>query len=346
MLVGVLTTIDVQNAFAATIFIRDDPTGGDCTSVGIWDDKNNSCLLTTDLTESVVLDDNSVFLHCQFHSITGTGAGGSIGVDAINKRNVGLKNCTISNFDVGVFFTEVARGNSFNNELFGNIVGMQVESSSGISISSPNVHDNSEDGFLVSSSRRVFIFNGESTDNGKNGIVFEGVRGGIIQTMVIGGNSEDGISLQGAVNNRIRFLSSNDNGDDGISLDSLSIRNRVTNNNFVLNGGNGIHIDGGNSNTVSNNASTDNTGDGLRLAGGNSNTIINNFFNSNAQDGFFAANAANKNTVKNNVANSNSDDGFNDAKLPNKDVRLFNKYSGNTCSGNGDNDSEPAGLCI
>lgn len=342
-------TILQENAFAqmnffkadATIFIRDDATGGDCTGVGIWDDINNVCFLTTNLTESVVLADNGVFLDCQFHSITGSGVGGSIGVDADTKRRVALKNCIISNFDRGIFFSRVARGSSFNNEVFGNIVGMEVEGSRGISISSTNAHDNSEDGIFVTASRKVVIFNSNSNENGKNGIVFENVRGGNIQTSGISGNTEDGIFLQGAVNIRIRFLNANDNGDDGISLNAFTERNTVTNVNFVLNGGNGIHIDGGNDNNISANASTDNTGDGLRITDGDINTIIGNFFNRNGQDGFFAANAANNNAINNNVANDNADDGFHDGRLPLKDIRLFNTYSDNTCSGNGDMPFEP-----
>jgi len=41
-----LVPVGAQNAFAATFTFSDDATGGDCTSLGSWDDPSNTCTVT------------------------------------------------------------------------------------------------------------------------------------------------------------------------------------------------------------------------------------------------------------------------------------------------------------
>ena len=46
----------------STWFLADDATGGDCTSIGTWNASTKTCTLTTDVTETVVINSNDITL--------------------------------------------------------------------------------------------------------------------------------------------------------------------------------------------------------------------------------------------------------------------------------------------
>ena len=43
----------------STKFIKDDSTGGDCSSIGNWDNATKTCILTTDVNETIQIDDDN-----------------------------------------------------------------------------------------------------------------------------------------------------------------------------------------------------------------------------------------------------------------------------------------------
>jgi len=84
----------------STKFIRDDATGGDCSSIGVWDWLTKTCTLTTNIDESIQIDDNGITLDGNNHTITGTNTGMGVWLDG--KADVLIKNLTITSFGNGV----------------------------------------------------------------------------------------------------------------------------------------------------------------------------------------------------------------------------------------------------
>ena len=58
----------VPNAFAE-ITITDDATGGDCATIGIWNNSTRTCTFTSDLSESVVVGANYLTLDGNGHTL-------------------------------------------------------------------------------------------------------------------------------------------------------------------------------------------------------------------------------------------------------------------------------------
>jgi parallel beta-helix repeat protein len=99
MLVGAgLICLPVLLAQAAVL--TDDATGGDCTAIGSWQAANKTCKLNTDVGESVVIASDDLTLHCDGHTIIGSGTGN--GIELQTRLGVTIKNCTVTGFRQGV----------------------------------------------------------------------------------------------------------------------------------------------------------------------------------------------------------------------------------------------------
>jgi hypothetical protein len=64
-------TITVTEA-PNTLTITDDSTGGDCTSIGTWNNAAKICTLSTDLTKGIIINSDQITLDGNGKSITGT----------------------------------------------------------------------------------------------------------------------------------------------------------------------------------------------------------------------------------------------------------------------------------
>lgn len=136
----------------STVFIKDDPTGGNCTAVGTWDFPNKICTLTTDVFSSIQIDDNGITLDGNNHSVIGTDTG--FGIFLSFKSNITIKNLTIRNFSNGMRL--------FVSGFLG-----------GIQILDNNMLNNQGPGIFLNVSRNTVINNNVSTNNG-SGIAFNG----------------------------------------------------------------------------------------------------------------------------------------------------------------------------
>jgi CHAT domain-containing protein len=77
ILIMVLGSVGVS----ASIYITDDTFGGDCTTVGIWDDLDDICTLTQDVSENITISGfNNVTLNCDSFSVDTSGQGGPTAV--------------------------------------------------------------------------------------------------------------------------------------------------------------------------------------------------------------------------------------------------------------------------
>jgi hypothetical protein len=112
--VGIMALVLLMAGGAgATKFIRNDATGGDCTSFGIWDNVTKTCTMTSDLIETIQIDSNDTTLDGDGYQIAGSGKG--YGVNLTGRSGVTIKNLNVGQFGNGFYLL-----NSNNNYLIGN----------------------------------------------------------------------------------------------------------------------------------------------------------------------------------------------------------------------------------
>lgn len=112
-----LSGTGLAQAAPETKYIRDDATGGDCTSIGMWDLSTKTCTLTMDLSHSIAIVGDGITLDGNGHTVTDSDVcidfsyiGGSSG------SNETIKNLTMIQCGVGVF-TELPN-TTVTNSLF------------------------------------------------------------------------------------------------------------------------------------------------------------------------------------------------------------------------------------
>lgn len=196
-------------------FIRDDATGGDCNSIGIWNSATKTCTLTTDLAETIQIEGNGVTLDGNRHKITGAGSGW--GVFFSDKNGITVRNLNIRNFSRGIF----ARDSSYNSFINNNITS---NTESGIYVYSMNVHP------LVGN---TFI-NNQIGSNGYRGIWVDYSNGATIQNNNIYLHSQYGILLWWLSSNNTVVGNTIHNNSYGVYL-GYSSNNNIYNNNFIDN---------------------------------------------------------------------------------------------------------------
>jgi len=86
----------------STKLIRDDATGGDCTSIGTWDNLSKTCTLSVDMGETVQISGSNITLDGNGRALTGTGTGNGVYVTR-DSHNVKIINLTTNNFSNGIY---------------------------------------------------------------------------------------------------------------------------------------------------------------------------------------------------------------------------------------------------
>lgn len=153
----------------STKFIKDDATGGDCTSIGTWDSATKTCTLTTDINETIQIDSNNITLDGNGHMV---GSGYGYGVYLYGKTAITIKNVSVKNFTYGIslYYSSnniltnntvsnnrdkgIFLGSSNNNTITGNIAsnnsyGISLVSSAGNNITNNTVQENSWDDISI-----------------------------------------------------------------------------------------------------------------------------------------------------------------------------------------------------
>lgn len=292
----------------------------------------SSTNLTSDLSCSgsgLILGADGITLDCAGHSITGTRSSYT-GINITSRKDVTLKNCTVSNFESGVRLdssvsSSLTGNTAFNNTFFGFLI---VSGSSNV-LTSNTAINNTYSGFLIDSSANA-LANNTAIGNG----------------ISIG----DGFSL----------LSSSAN---------ILMANQATGNGNNRNGhGNGFALYQSSSNTLTGNIASGNTEDGFLLSFSSSNNLTNNVSNGNGKflGSGFGFEGSSSNTLSGNLAVGNTLDGFDlqllsigntlSYNVVKKGPGIFdstigfgtsgtaNTYFHNKCLGKGV-DSSPPGLC-
>ncbi|KKQ39547.1 MAG: Cell surface protein [Candidatus Moranbacteria bacterium GW2011_GWC2_37_73] len=191
----------------STKFITD-VNGGDCSSIGVWNDTLKTCTLNQDVNDSVQIKSDNVTLDGNGHIITGKNTG--TGVFIVNgKKGITIKNVTITGFFYGIYLSYYSGLNNISfATLTGNRYGAYLDHSGANVISNNVITKNSNAGlYLFYSTKNIFTDNIVGPEN-KNGIsessqnygytydtsnvyenneVFENLEGGIY---IYGGNRD------------------------------------------------------------------------------------------------------------------------------------------------------------
>ncbi|MDC1103800.1 right-handed parallel beta-helix repeat-containing protein, partial [Nitrosopumilus sp.] len=294
--------------------------GGDCSTVGTWDDATKTCTLTTDIIITsngagiAIPYANDLILDGAGHIISGTASDiyGNDGVYVSYSTNITIKNLSIIDFKNGIILTQTNGGTVTGNSVTDVFTyGLYV------------YHTNPPPTgtFLINNNQITNA--GINTGNSRSSIEVQGLSGngacsGTGSVVVQGNTVTSGWGW-------------------GITVDS---DNSCIDNNTVTGKQSGIHISGpgysnaqSNNNIISNNVVTSTTATGFSVIG-SGNTFDSNTSNgAHDYSGFFFDSRSQNNIIKNNVANNNPEYGFYFDP-----ASIGHTFTGNTATGNGVSD--------
>jgi len=234
---------------AHALIIRDDSTGGDCNTVGMWNATSKTCTLTGNVTEGIIINANLITLDGNNFSLIGSAGNDGISMQVL--FGVTIKNLVIENFSNGIKLSE-AFNNTITNNTIQNIgfLGIDLQSGSVDNIIFNNTVTNAN----------VIGINVASTNNA-------------IQENIVHGNTI-GIQNFHSPNN---IISKNDikfNTQSGI--EAIGPGMIFSDNIISENLGDGVKINSGQNFTFHNNIISKNIR-GIQLSGSNSFVYQNNF---------------------------------------------------------------------
>ncbi|MCK5292783.1 MAG: right-handed parallel beta-helix repeat-containing protein, partial [Thermoplasmata archaeon] len=308
---------------AGTKYIKDDATGGDCTSIGTWDSGSKTCTLTSDVFEMIVIDSDGVTLDGDGHSVT-RGVG-SYCIYAVYSSEITITNVVVSGFTYGIW----------------------LGFSSSITLSGNTVSGNDYSSIYISGSSSITLSGNTVSGNGI-GIHLHYSDSSTISGNTVSGNGRWGIYLHSSSSSTISGNTFSGNG-DGICLGSSSSIT-ISGNTFSSNSHYGIWLDRSGSITISGNTVSGPGSAGIYLYYSSSNTISGNTVSGNhggISVGLYSdSNTISGNTVSNNdhgiylvYSSSNTISGNTVSNNIYRGIYLgyssSNTISGNTVSGNG-----------
>ena len=271
-------SVQTQPAYALKT-ITNDATGGDCqsASVGTWNAATNTCTLTSDLSEGIVIGYNGITLDGNGHTISGT-TGNGILVQV--RTGVTIKNINIKNFDTGI----------------------NVDNSIGITLSGNTVTGSSTSGITGSYSNTLTITSNKVSGSSHGIYLVHSTQNSISNNIV--SNNSDGILVSVTDNTSVSGNTVSNNSGNGIYLIYLG-SDTVTGN--TVSGNNiGILMSQSSTNTIASNTVTGN-GNGITVSDDSYNNIlIKNTISSNTNSGISIINSGNAAKITDNTISNNN----------------------------------------
>lgn len=245
--------------------IRDDATGGDCASIGVWNSMTKTCKLTKDLGGAVEIASNLVTLDGNRRTLAGGNSGN--GVSIVGRTGVTIKDLKVKGFQYGIFLQSstkttltgldisgaTATGIAFRSAstynttthttLTNNLIGIDVgdQGSHHNTFEHMVVHSNTRTGFQAyAGSDYTRILSSRFYNNGGGG--GQGTWAGIllgwssnwsIENCVVYSNKGDGISLDTVRDGTIKNSMIHSNGSSGIGYAGLATTNNLAIRNWV-----------------------------------------------------------------------------------------------------------------
>ncbi|MHC4461352.1 MAG: PKD domain-containing protein [Planctomycetota bacterium] len=243
------------------------------TSIGTWDPGTRTYTLTTDVYETIQIDEDNLTLDGNGYIVTGTGTGYGVYLNA--RTAVTVRNVNVQRFSYGIYLYN-SSGNSLmdNTSGWNNSYGIYLYNSGDNTLTSNTASNNHEGIFLRYSGGNILITN--TASNNYSGIYLY---------------NSDHSTLIGntASNNNL-----------GIYLYYNCNNNTVTGNTVNLNNNYGIYLYNSNGNTLTDNTASWNKSYGMYLYyNSSSNTAIDNTFSNNYY-GIYLYHNCNNNEIYNN----------------------------------------------
>ena len=218
---------------------------------------NVTYTFTDNINDSIIVERNNTVIDGANHTLQGAGSWAGIGLTG--RSNVTIKSVVIKGFRYGI----------------------DIDSSSDISVCGNNVTNNIKDGIILDGSSHNRIFGNNVTNNDEDGITlgYSSDYNDVFGNSIIG-NDFDGIVVHYSSNYNSLFGSNViDNGEDGIDFYESS-HNNVYENIITENWVNGIDLDYSNNNSIFGNDITENNYYSISLKFSSENRIYhNNFIN-------------------------------------------------------------------
>lgn len=151
----------------STKFIEDDATGGDCVLIGIWNATTKTCTLTTDINETIQIDNDGITLDGAGHSSIGGNTGSGVYLSWYD--NVTVKNFNISHYAYGIILANSSNNSIFDNTFSYNESGLYLNNSTANRILTNIVTFNTL-GMEITNSNGNNLFSNNLSSNTKRGI--------------------------------------------------------------------------------------------------------------------------------------------------------------------------------
>jgi parallel beta-helix repeat protein len=246
--------------FIAPLAIAASPPCGSTITTDTTLDSDMTCSGT-----AITIGADNITLDGAGHTITGDTSGG--GVENYGYNYVTVKNCTVTNFNHGIFFQSCSHSTLDSNTVSSNVGagnagggGMNLQYGSNNSLTNNTVNSNVAGGIGVSSSSSNLTNNTANSNSTAIGIDIEGSNN--VVTSNTANLNGTGLKIGGANNNVLSSNTANFNSD-------------------------GIFLYASNSNTLDSNTADSNGAYGIWVFYSNGNIITGNTVKSNGNDGIF-----------------------------------------------------------
>ncbi len=299
------------------------------------------------------IQSSDVIIEGNGHTLNGT-TGNENGIYASASpaqiNNVTVKNLTLSNWGMGIFYENVT-GGAIDNiiVLSSQTQGITLGTSSSITLSNVNASQNWVGIAVIEGSDDNTLTHVTASRNDAVGLWFYAARNNTVLSGTFDHNNGPGVSLDGQSNNNTLskntanfnnhgiFIEANGNGfpssypigpsdyntitdniaqnnnESGIYLFESANNNHITGNTFI-NNRIGIHFNATagpiSGNIISNNNASSNTYHGIAFSNATGNILTDNNATSNGNNGIFLFNKSRGNFLSDNIASFNGIDGF------------------------------------
>jgi parallel beta-helix repeat protein len=182
---------------ASTIYIPGD------TSVGTWDSLTRTYTLTTDVYETIQIDEDNMTLDGAGHTVTGPDTSTSgYGVYLNTRTSVTIKNVNVEGFSWGIFLNYSSNSTLTDNTSSNNYGGICLSSSNGNTLTG-NTASNNVSGIRIGISSNNNTLTGNTSSNNSYGIALSSSSGNILAGNTFDLNKRYGIRLSDSSSNQI-----------------------------------------------------------------------------------------------------------------------------------------------
>ncbi len=196
-----LSGISPAMAEGGYIIIQDTATGGQCTTVGVWDAATKTCTLIQDVSDPVRIGGQGITLDGGGHTITPNGQWPSLEVSGVS--GITVKNLNISGYD---YYPGIKMASSMNSTITGvsvsnRYIGISLDSVSNTVIKDSTISGNST-GISFDTGGQYNTITNNLISNRYAGINFYNITNTTISGNIITG-SDYGVHMSSSSNNTI-----------------------------------------------------------------------------------------------------------------------------------------------